>query len=147
MATTINPYLTFEGKCEEAFNFYKSVFGGDFAFVGRFKDMPPQEGMPPMPAGSDDLLMHISLPIGGGSVLMGSDTCQGFGPPVTVGNNITISISADSKESADRLFKGLSAEGTVAMPMGDTFWGSYFGMFTDKFGINWMVGFDKNSPS
>ncbi|MCO4293904.1 VOC family protein [Solitalea sp. MAHUQ-68] len=146
MATTINPYLTFTGKCEEAFNFYKSVFGGDFAFVGRFKDMPPQEGMPPMPAEAADMLMHISLPIGGG-VLMGSDTCEGWGPSLTVGNNITISINATNKEDADRLFNGLSAGGHVTMPMSDTFWGAYFGMFTDKFGINWMVNFDKNSPS
>ena len=88
--------------------------------------------------------MHVSLPVSKETVLMGSDAVDGFGPPVTVGNNFGISINTDSTTEADKLFNSLSAGGTVTMPMGDTFWGAYFGMFTDKFGINWMVNFDKN---
>ena len=136
--TTVNVYLTFQGNCEEAFNFYKSVFGGDFGYVGRFKDMPPVDGKS-APAKDAEKIMHISLPVSKETILMGSDTSEGFGPPVTVGNNFSVSITTDSKDNADNFFKKLSAGGQVGMPMGETFWGSYFGMFTDKFGINWMV--------
>ena len=138
---TINPYLTFNGTCEAAFNFYKSVFGGEFQMIGKFKDMPPQEGME-VPASEGDKIMHVSLPISKETILMGSDTSAAFGPPMVEGNNFSISISTGSKEEADKMFKGLSAGGKVTMPMGDTFWGSYFGMFADKFGMNWMVGYD-----
>lgn len=141
--TSINPYLTFNGNCEEAFNFYKSVFGGTFPYIGRFKDMPPMEGKP-IPAELGDKIMHVSLPIGtSGSVLMGSDSSEEFGQATVVGNNFSISINAPSREEADRLFNGLSAGGTVTMPMNKTFWGAYFGMFADKFGIHWMVNFDE----
>lgn len=137
---SINPYLTFNGNCEEAFNFYKSVFGGEFPYIGRFKDMPSDK---PVDEDEGNRIMHVSLPIGQGTLLMGSDTSKQMGN-VTAGNNFAISINADSKEEADRLFNGLSAGGTVTMPMNDTFWGAYFGMFTDKFGINWMVNHDRN---
>lgn len=141
--TTINPYLTFLGNCEEAFNYYKSVFGGEFTYVGRFADMPPQEGQPPLPDEMKNLIMHISLPIGGDTILMGSDTGGEWAPKVTVGNNISISISTDSKDKADRLFNQLSDGGHITMPIGATFWGDYFGMCTDKFSINWMVSFNE----
>ncbi|MBC7861723.1 MAG: VOC family protein [Bacteroidia bacterium] len=139
----VNPYLTFNGNCEEAFGFYKSVFGGEYPYIGRFKDMPPQDGNP-VPASQADKIMHVSLPIGHGTILMGSDSSEEFGHASVVGNNFSISINADSKEEADKLFNGLSAGGTVVMPMNKTFWGSYFGMFTDKFGIQWMMSFDEN---
>ena len=138
---TINAYLTFDGTCEEAFNFYKSVFGGDFPMVGKFGDMPPQEGMPPISDEVKNRIMHMSLPISAETVLMGSDTMPGIHDH-QVGNNISLSINTDSREKADRIFNGLSAGGKVSMPLADTFWGAYFGMWTDKFGINWMVNYD-----
>jgi PhnB protein len=137
----INPYLNFGNNTEEAFNFYKSVFGGEFATVMRNSDVPADAMPPDAPPSDPNGIIHISLPIGNGTVLMGSDTPEYFGG-VVMGNNFSISISADSKQDADRLFNGLSAGGKITMPMGDTFWGSYFGMFTDKFGVNWMVGYD-----
>lgn len=135
----VNPYLTFKDNCEEAFNFYKSVFGTEFITFSRFKDMPPSETSP-----TPDLngVMHVSLPIGEGTVIMGSDAPEGFGPPFNVGNNFAISINTDSEEEATNLFNGLSAGGQVTMPLGKTFWGAFFGMFTDKFGIQWMVNYD-----
>lgn len=138
---TINAYLTFDGTCEEAFNFYKSVFGGDFPMVGKFGDMPPQEGMPPISDEVKNRIMHMSLPISAETVLMGSDTMPGIHDH-QVGNNISLSINTDSREEADLIFNGLSAGGKVSMPLADTFWGAYFGMWTDKFGINWMVNYD-----
>ena len=139
----INPYLNFKGNCEEAFNFYKSVFGGEFPYVGRYKDMPPQDGMPPMPAEVGEKIMHMSLPIGG-NMLMGSDAGGDWAPAIVVGNNITISISAESREDADRIFNGLAEGGNITMPLADTFWGDYFGMLTDKFEINWMMSYNAN---
>jgi len=140
----VNVYLNFDGNCEEAFNFYKSVFGGEFAYIGRFKDMPAQEGMPPIPAEFGERIMHVSLPISSETILMGSDTGGEWASSFKQGNNFSISITADSKENADQLFAGLSAGGQVTMPLADTFWGDYFGMFTDKFGINWMVSYNQN---
>ena|SRR5687767_12390936 len=142
--TSVNTYLNFNGNCEEAFNLYKSVFGGDFSFVGRYKDMPPQEGMPPIPDEESNRIMHMALPISNETVLMGSDAGGDWAPSIVQGNNISISINTDSKENADRLFNGLSEGGKVTMPMDNTFWGDYFGMFTDRFGINWMVSFNEN---
>ena len=138
---SINPYLTFNGNCEAAFLFYKSVFGGEFPYLGRFGDMPKEDGMncPPEEA---NLIMHVSLPIGN-TILMGSDASESFGSGSVAGNNFSISINTDSREEADRIFTGLSNGGKVTMPMENTFWGAYFGMFTDKFGINWMVNFDE----
>lgn len=138
--TVINPYLAFNDNCEEAFNFYKSVFGGEFAMVMRFKEMPAEyQGA----ESEGEKIMHMSLPIGQGTMLMGSDTPAGMGP-VTNGNNFSITISVDSEAEAARLFKGLSAGGQVTMPLDKTFWGAYFGMLTDKFGVQWMVNYDYN---
>ncbi|MDY0986963.1 hypothetical protein BSF41_04100 [Flavobacterium sp. ACN2] len=141
MATAVNPYLMFNGTCEEAFLFYKSVFGGDFPYIGKFKDAPAEEGEV-LSEEALNRIMHVSLPIGS-SILMGSDTHPRYGD-VGFGDNFSVSINAESREDADKIFNGLSAGGKVEMPMNDTFWGSYFGMFKDKFGINWMVSFDKN---
>lgn len=139
MATT-NTYLNFNGNCEEAFNFYKSVFGGEFTYIGRFGDMPPSDEYP-VPEADKKKVMHVSLPTGS-SVLMGSDNGEQYEASFVKGNNFSVSINADSKEEAGQLFCGLSAGGQVTMPMSDTFWGAYFGMFTDKFGVNWMVNYD-----
>jgi PhnB protein len=107
--TTVNVYLTFKGNCEEAFNFYKSVFGGDFGYIGRFKDMPPVDGKS-APAGTGDKIMHVSLPVSKETVLKGSDTIEGFSPPVTFGNNFGISINTDSQAEADKLFNAFPRE-------------------------------------
>jgi PhnB protein len=141
--TTVNIYLTFNGNCLEVFNFYKSVFGGEFAYTGYYKDMPADEAKPVSPEDAEKI-MHISLPVSQETVLMGSDTGGEWASHYAPGNNFSISINTDSKESADRLFSGLSAGGQVTMPMASTFWGDYFGMFTDKFGINWMVSFNES---
>ena len=140
--TTINTYLTFNGDCEDAFNFYKSVFGGEFAHIGRFKDMPESPEFP-VAESDKEKVMHVSLPIGSESVLLGSDTGGEWSSKFNQGNNFSISINADNKAEADRLFNDLSQGGQVIMPMNKTFWDSYFGMFTDKFGIQWMVSFDE----
>lgn len=142
----VNVYLNFEGNCEEAFNFYKSVFGGEFPYLGRFNEMPPVEGEAPLPAEMGNLIMHVSLPISAETILMGSDVGGPWAADFKKGNNFSISIAADSKEEADKLFAGLSAGGLVTMPLETTFWGSYFGMFTDKFGINWQMSFDQVAP-
>ena len=141
--TAINPYLTFDGNCEEAFDFYKSVFGGEFPAVMRFGEMPGCDEMQ-LSEGDKSKIMHVALPISDGSVLMGSDSMEGMGPGLTVGNNFGIAIAPGSKEEADKLFTGLSEGGMVTMPLADAFWGGYFGMFTDKFGIHWMVNYDQN---
>ena len=147
---SINPYLTFAGNCEEAFHFYKSVFGGEFAYFGRFKEMPPMEGSEdcgPMSDEDGNKVMHVSLPISKETVLMGSDSSEAWGQVTVQGNNFSVSINTDSTQEADRLFNGLSAGGQITMPLQKTFWGAYFGMFTDKFGIQWMVNFDENPMS
>jgi PhnB protein len=138
----LHPYLTFNDNCEEAFNFYKSVFGGDFAMVMRFKDVPAEyQG----PASEAEKIMHMALPIGQGTMLMGSDSPASMGVPAT-GDNVSISIGAESEAEADRLFKGLSAGGQVTMPLEKAFWGDYFGMLTDKYGFQWMVSYSPNQP-
>lgn len=139
----VNPYITFNGTCEAAFNFYKSVFGGEFPYIGKFKDMPPTEGKT-MPHEAGEKIMHISLPISSETILMGSDTGGEWASHFKEGNNIAISINTESEEEATKLFNGLSAGGSVTMPLNKTFWGAFFGMFTDKFGINWMVNYDYN---
>ena len=140
--TTVNVYLTFNGNCEEAFKFYQSVFGGEIPYMGRFKDMPAEDGKWLKP-GDEEKIMHMSLPISKETVLMGSDAGGEWASSYSPGNNFSISINTDNKEKADMLFNGLSAGGKVAMPMNKTFWGDYFGVFTDKFGINWMVSFNE----
>lgn len=131
----LNPYLNFMGKTEEAFNFYKSVFGGEFTTLQRFKDTPEKDKLP---ANELEKIMHVALPIGD-NTLMATDALESMGHQVTIGNAISLSIEAEDKAEADRLFVGLSAGGTVDMPMQDMFWGAYFGMVTDKYGIKWMI--------
>ena len=144
--TDINPYLTFQGNCEEAFNYYKEVFGGEFSYMGRFSEMPPQEGVT-LSEEDGNKIMHMSLPISKETILMGSDSGGEWAPQMIVGNNISLSITAESKEDADRFFNMLSDGGKVTMPMDQTFWGDYFGMCTDKFGINWMVSLGESTDS
>ena len=135
---TVNAYLTFNGNCEEAFNFYRSVFGGEFTYIGRFKDMPPSDGKP-IPPELGNQIMHVSLPISKETFLMGSDSSEAFGQATVIGNNISMSVNADSKEEADKIFNSLAQGGDITMAMNNTFWGAYFGMLVDKFGIIWMV--------
>ena len=131
----LNTYLNFDGNCREAFDFYRSVFGGEFAIFQAFRDGPGDMGVP---EDEMDNVMHVSLPIGD-SMLMGSDMPSIFETPHVAGNNFSISVSPDSRDDADRLFAALSDGGAVTMPMADMFWGSYFGSCTDKFGVNWQV--------
>ena len=140
--TNVNTYLTFNGNCEEAFNFYKSVFGGEFAHISKFKDMPEN---PEFPVAESDRkkVMHVSFPIGN-TELLGSDTGGEWAASFKQGNNFSVSINTDNKDEADRIFGKLSEGGNIIMPMNKTFWDSYFGMFTDKFGIQWMVSFYAN---
>ena len=139
---TVNVYLTFDGQCEAAFNFYKSVFGKEFSYIGRFGDMPPSEESKLSEADAKRI-MHVSLPISNETILMASDTTSEWAGTLKQGNNFSVSINTASKEEADALFNGLSAGGKVTMPLANTFWGAYFGMFEDKFGINWMVNYDE----
>jgi PhnB protein len=136
---SLNPYLNFNGNTEEAFKFYQSVFGGELS-IQRFKDTPESGNIP---EADRNKVMHVMLPIGKGNSLMGTDAMESVGQKVTVGNNFYISIDTESQEEADRLFKGLSAGGKVELEMQKTFWGSYFGMFADKFGIQWMISYSE----
>lgn len=138
----IDPHINFNGNAEEAFHFYKSVFGGEFTQVVRFKDLAgPGFTIPEHEANK---IMHIALPIGG-NLLMGNDVPEHMGRTNENENRSKIVISADSKEEADALFNGLSAGGQVEMPMDNSPWGSYFGMFRDKYGIEWMISFDQKA--
>lgn len=139
--TKLNPYLNFAGNTEEAFNFYKSVFGGEFSSLVRFKDMP-MEGVN-IPESDQNKIMHISLPIGKDNMLMATESLESLGQKLVQGNNFYISIHPDSKEEADRIFNELSAGGKIEMPIGNQPWGDYYGHFTDKFGINWMVNYSR----
>jgi PhnB protein len=136
----VSTYLNFSNQTEEAFNFYKSVFGTEFEGDGinRFGDMPPQEGMPPLSEATKKLVLHVSLPILGGYMLMGSDAPEEMGFKIMMGNYVYINLEPDTKEETDKLFAALSAGGEVEMPMADMFWGAYFGSCKDKFGIKWM---------
>ena len=135
---SLSIYLNFEENCLEAFEVYRAIFGGEFLNMMTFADMPPSDDMPPMPDGWDSKVMHVGLPIGD-SVLMGSDTPPGFGPPLVVGSNYSVSYSAPTREEVDRVFAALSEGGEVTMELQDMFWGDYFGSCTDRFGINWQV--------
>lgn len=140
----VNTYLNFPRNTEEVFNFYRSVFGTSFnGPVARFKDVPPQPGMPPMSDADKELVMHIELPILGGHMLMGTDAPESFGFNVNYGNNVHISLEPDSKEETKKLFDALSSGGKVTMPLQDMFWGAYYGSCTDKYGVQWMVNFPK----
>ncbi len=136
---SINPHINFNGNAEEAFNFYKSVFGGDFAKIIRFKELASDEF--PVADNEANKIMHIALPIGN-SILMANDVPEILGRTNENENRSKIVISAESKEEADKLFNGLSAGGQIEMPITDSPWGSYFGMFRDKYGIEWMIDFD-----
>ncbi|GEO04935.1 VOC family protein [Adhaeribacter aerolatus] len=137
----INPHINFNGNAEEAFNFYKSVFGGEFAKIIRFKDITSTKY--PIAENEANKIMHIALPIGK-NVLMANDIPESMGQVNENENRSKISVSAESREEADKLFSGLSAGGNIEVPISDSPWGSYFGMFRDKFGIEWMVDFDPN---
>ena len=140
---TLNPYLNFKGNAEEAFNFYKSVFGGDFSYIQRYKDVPKDSpGMDKIAPEDMEKIMHISLPIGKGNVLMASDSVAPMGGSLTVGDNFNLSISAESEEEATKIFNALSVGGKVEVPLQKMFWDSLFGMFVDKFGIYWMINYD-----
>jgi PhnB protein len=136
MAASMNPYLNYNGNAEEAFNFYKKVFGTEFKMVQRFKDVP---GGDKVAAEDQNKIMHISLPIGNDNYLMASDSLESMGQQLKEGNNFYISLEADSKEEAKKLFDGLSSGGKIEMPLEDAFWGAYFGVFKDQFGIQWMI--------
>ena len=136
----INPYINFNGNTEEAFNFYKSVFGGEFERIIRFKDMPNAEI--PISENEANKIMHIALPIGK-NVLMGNDVPEFMGKVNENENRSKIAVSAESKEEADKIFNGLSAGGNIEVPITDSPWGSYFGMFRDKYGIEWTVDFEQ----
>lgn len=132
----VNPYLNFDGKTEEAFLFYKSIFGGEFIAHMKMSDAPD---MNDLPKEEMNRVMHISLPLGKDSILMGSDILPSVGHSLNIGNNVYVSIHPDSREEADRIFAGLSQGGDIEMPMADQFWGDYFGSLVDQFGIRWMI--------
>jgi PhnB protein len=136
---TVNPYLNFNGNTEEAFEFYKSVFGGEFITLMRFRDTPEKDKIP---ASEQDKIMHVALPLGEGSVLMGTDLLESQGSDLVMGNNFSLAVTTESEEATNTLFGALAAGGRVTMPLQKTFWGSYFGMLTDKFGIQWMLDYD-----
>lgn len=140
----INPYINFNGNAEEAFNFYKSVFGGEFAVVMRFKDMSSPDF--PVSESEANKIMHIALPIGG-NVLMANDVPEFMGRVNENENRSKISINTESKEEADQIFNGLSAGGSIEMPIEESPWGTYFGMFRDKYGIEWTVEFDNKNAA
>ena len=142
----VNPYLNFDGQAEEAMNFYKSVFGGDFAGNGvmRMGDAP---GMSGLSEEEKNRVMHVSLPLNNEIMLMASDILPSMGHKLIVGNNNYISLAPESREEADRLFNGLSQQGHVEMPMQDQFWGDYFGSFKDKYGVCWMINYSKGQQA
>lgn len=136
----VSTYLNFNGKTEQAFAFYRSVFGGEFiGGIQRFSSMPTSPDQPPLPADTANMVVHVELALLGGHVLMGTDAPESMGFTVNAGNNVHINLEPDTRAEADHLFNALSAGGTVDMPLQDMFWGAYFGSLTDKFGIHWMV--------
>lgn len=137
----VSTYLNFSNKTEEAFNFYKSVFGGDFTGNGisRFGDMPASPEMPPLSEEDKNLVMHVELPILGGHLLMGTDAPASMGFNVNFGDNVHISLEPDTRAETEKLFQALSAGGKITMELQDTFWGAYFGSCIDKYGVQWMV--------
>ncbi len=139
----INPHINFNGNAEEAFTFYKSVFGGEFAKVMRFKDLAGTDFK--VAENEENKIMHIALPIGKYNMLMANDVPEIMGKTNENENRSKIVITAESKEEADKLFNGLSAGGQIEMPVGDSPWGTYFGMLRDKYGIEWMIDFDPNN--
>jgi len=137
--TTVNPYLYFNGNCEDAFNFYKSVFNSTFKYIGRYKDVPQTERE--IFSDQDNKIMHVSLPISAETTLMGSDNTALFEQGIST-NRFSLALNTSKKEEADRLFRSLSVDGEIKLPMNETFWGSYYGIVTDKFGITWKISFE-----
>lgn len=135
----VSTYLNFARETEEAFKYYQSIFGGELTGIMRFGEMPAAPGMPPLPDADKNLLVHVSLEILGGHVLMGTDAPPSMGFKLNFGNNSHINLEPDTRAEADRLFAALSAGGAVSMPLSDMFWGAYFGSCTDKYGVQWMV--------
>jgi len=136
----VSTYLNFSNQTEEAFNFYKSVFGTEFMGEGimRFNDVPPAEGMPPLSEADQNLVMHVTLPILGGHLLMGTDAPESMGFKLNMGNNVYIALHPDTRTETEQLFNALSAGGQVEQELQDMFWGDYYGSCTDKFGVHWM---------
>jgi len=135
----VSTYLNFQRNTEEAFNFYKSVFGGEFTGgINRFKDIPASENMPPLPESDRNLVMHIALPILGGHRLMGTDAPESMGFTIKPGNNVYIMLQIDTRPETKRLFDALAAGGKVEQELQDMFWGDYYGSLRDKFGVQWM---------
>jgi PhnB protein len=137
----VNPYLNFDGNARTAFQFYQSVFGGELNIM-EMKDAPGIENLSEQ---EREMMLHVSLPLGNGQFLMASDCLKSQGHVLTWGNNNYISLSLDSRDEATRIFKELSKDGTVEMPMEDMFWGDYFGSFKDKFGVCWMINFNNQA--
>jgi PhnB protein len=136
---SVNTYLNFPGNTEEAFTFYKSVFGGDFVGpIMRFKDIPVSENTPPVADSDKNLVMHVALGILNGHLLMGTDAPESMGFKVTFGNNVYISLQPDTREETRRLFNALSQGGKIEMELQDMFWGDFYGSCTDKYGVQWM---------
>jgi PhnB protein len=144
--TKVNAYLNFNGNCEEAFSFYKSVFCGEFLYIGRYKDIPPTDRQT-FQLQDDQKIMHVSFAIGKETILMGCDSPQTEGQEIIFGNSISLSVNIDNKEEADRIFNELSVGGRIKMSMTQTFWGAYFGVFTDRFGINWLINCESNESN
>jgi PhnB protein len=136
----VSTYLNFPRNTWEAFNFYKSVFGGEFGGMGiaRFADIPPREGMPPLAEADKNLIMHIELATIGGHILMGTDAPESMGFHIHNGNNVHINLEPDTKKETRKLFGALSAGGKITMELQDMFWGAYYGSCTDQFGVQWM---------
>ena len=142
---SINIYLNFKDSCEEAFNYYKTAFEVEISYMGRYKDMSAEDsGKMKLKAGDEEKIMHVTLPIGKETMLMGCDAGGEWASGYSQGNNFSISVNADSKGEAERIFKGLSDGGTITMPLGKTFWSECFGVLTDKFDITWMFNYSKN---
>jgi PhnB protein len=135
---SVNPYLNFPGNTQEAFDFYQSVFGGEFAMVARFRDLGPDAGVPEQDL---DRIMHIALPLGPDTMLMATDAVESMGQPLNAGNNFSISLEAESAAEAETLFGRLSDGGTISMPLQKTEWAEKFGACTDRFGVQWMLNY------
>lgn len=145
MAST-STYLNFMGNTEEAFRFYQSVFGTELGPIMRMRDVPPWPGMPAQSEAEQNMVMHVSLPILGGHLLMGTDALESMGHALVFGTNVSINLEPDTRAEAERLFAALGAGGKVTMPLQDMFWGDYFGSLTDEYGVQWMVNCGEKKP-
>ncbi len=142
----VSTYLNFARNTEQAFDFYRSVFGGEFAQpIHRFSDVPPMPGQPPLAEADKNLVMHVELAILGGHVLMGTDAPESMGFSLTAGNNVYINLEPDTRVETEQLFNALKANGKIEMPLQDMFWGAYFGSLTDQFSIKWMLNCAKKA--